>query len=162
MDKLSPYTFCGGFIHTNMAKGKNNKKRLLQAYSVSKSAKVGDTCICPSCGTKFVKTNYQQAFCKSECKDFYWNNVTPNKRCNRTRISPASARWLASNERNQHLFGEDAPNIVGGSGRISGITSEGYRVMDGVAYDKFDEPMYDVDVFDDTHPMDMGDAGDKD
>jgi len=37
-----------------------------------------------------------------------------------------------------------APNIVGGSGVISGITSEGYRIMDGTAYDEFDDAIYDV------------------
>jgi len=43
-------------------------------------------------------------------------------------------------------FGEQAPNIVGTSGIISGYTSEEYRIMDGVAYDEFDEPMYDVGI----------------
>ena len=71
-------------------------------YKLNKEAKVGEECICPSCGTKFIKTNYQQAFCKSkpktQCKDKYWNTVTPTKRNNTTRISPASARWLALQE----------------------------------------------------------------
>lgn len=31
-------------------------------------------------------------------------------------------------------------------GKVSGYTSEGYRIIDGVAYDKFDEPIYDVDT----------------
>lgn len=66
---------------------------------MSKAAKVGDTCKCPACGSEFVKTNYQQAFCKSfegrtVCKDHYWNNVTPNKRNNKTRISPANEAWM--------------------------------------------------------------------
>ena len=139
-------------------------------YKTNKGAKVGDECICPSCGTKFVKENYQQAFCKSKggtiCKDKYWNTVTPEKRCNRTRISPASAAFMESELGkliiNQKKFGMDAPNIVGGSGRIQGITSEGYRIMDGIAYDEWDEPVYRVDPFDDTHPFDVGDAGDHD
>lgn len=67
------------------------------AYGKAKSAKVGDTCECPSCKTPFVKSNYQQAFCKSkpgtECKDKYWNTVTPGKRNNTTRISPANAAY---------------------------------------------------------------------
>lgn len=71
-------------------------------YKASKSAKVGDTCICPSCGTEFIKENYQQAFCKTKgktvCKDKYWNTVTPEKRCNTTRISPASQAWLDRQE----------------------------------------------------------------
>jgi len=63
----------------------------------NKEAKVGDECICPSCGTKFIKETYQQVFCKTKggtiCKDKYWNTVTPQKRCNTTRISPANARY---------------------------------------------------------------------
>lgn len=42
-------------------------------------------------------------------------------------------------------FGVPAPSIVFGSGRITVITSEGYRVMDGVAYDEFADPVYNVD-----------------
>jgi hypothetical protein len=71
---------------------------LISKYELSKNAKVGEQCICPSCNTEFVKTNYQQSFCKNKggtkCKDAYWNTVTPGKRNNTTRISPASARWL--------------------------------------------------------------------
>lgn len=66
-------------------------------YSLNKSSKVGDLLICPSCGDKFTKESYQQAFCKSKggtvCKDYYWNNVTPEKKNNRTRISPASRSY---------------------------------------------------------------------
>ena len=71
--------------------------KIKQRYTINKQAKVGDECICPSCGEKFVKTNYQQAFCKSKggttCKDKYWNTVIPQKRCNTTRISPANAEY---------------------------------------------------------------------
>lgn len=77
-------------------------KSMKAAYVIAKSAKVGDKVKCPSCHTDFEKTNYQQAFCKSkpgtECKDYYWNNVTPGKRNNTTRISPASARFMAKRE----------------------------------------------------------------
>jgi len=45
------------------------------------------------------------------------------------------------------MFGCDAPNVAWGTGRITGFTSEGYRIMDGVAYDEFDDPMYNVDEF---------------
>lgn len=38
-----------------------------------------------------------------------------------------------------------APSIVGGSGVVSGYTSEGYRIMDGVSYDDFDKPVYNID-----------------
>ena len=68
-------------------------------YRSNKNAKTGETCICPSCGQVFVKASYQQVFCKTKtgtkCKDRYWNNVTPTKRNNTTRISPANARYYA-------------------------------------------------------------------
>lgn len=77
-------------------------KAMKALYEKSKLAKVGSICKCPSCRTEFVKTNYQQAFCKSKsgtiCKDKYWNTVTPEKRNNTTRISKASALWLAKND----------------------------------------------------------------
>lgn len=46
---------------------------------------------------------------------------------------------------NRKLFQQDAPNVYGGSGRITGITTEGYRIMDGIAYDEWDEPVYNYD-----------------
>jgi hypothetical protein len=76
--------------------------KLKEAYKKSKEAKVGELCICPSCKSKFIKTSYQQAFCKNKpgsiCKDFYWNNVTPTKKNNTTRISPANAQYMEMNE----------------------------------------------------------------
>ena len=66
-------------------------------YKGNKAAKVGMQCKCPSCGTVFTKENYQQAFCKTQngtnCKGFFWNNVTPKKRNNTMRISPANAAY---------------------------------------------------------------------
>jgi hypothetical protein len=78
-------------------------------YKENKAKKVGEYCICPSCRTGFTKTQHQQAFCKSKegtiCKDKYWNTVIPTKRCNRTRISPASAAWMGSQrEARQNAF----------------------------------------------------------
>jgi len=74
-----------------------NKKKLTQRYNTAKNTKVGEEIICPSCGTKFIKNSYQTVFCKtkggSKCKDNYWNNVTPSKRNNTTRISPANAAY---------------------------------------------------------------------
>ena len=72
--------------------------RIKERYAINKAAKVGEVLICPSCGESFVKTCYQQAFCKTKkgtvCKDKYWNTVTPQKRCNTTRISPANAAYM--------------------------------------------------------------------
>jgi hypothetical protein len=138
--------------------------KIKEKYKKSKSAKVGEKCICPSCGTEFIKENYQQAFCKTKkgtkCKDKYWNLVAPEKRCNTTRISPASRSFMESergiNIINYKKFGMSAPNIIGGIGKIQGITSEGYRIVDGIAYNEFDEPMYNVDLIDlEQHPFDL-------
>lgn len=81
-------------------------------YKLNKESKVNDLCVCPSCGSEFVKTNYQQAFCKYKggtiCKDKYWNTVTPTKRKNTTRISPASKRWMAKQKiYNETYFNPD-------------------------------------------------------
>ena len=130
-------------------------KKIKQLYDNAKSAKVGDNCKCPSCGTEFIKTNYQQAFCKTKsgtkCKDKYWNTVTPEKRNNTTRISPASAFYLAmmqynrENQRDRYgnsLYGHLKPMVHGGVEKFQGYTSEGYRIWDGVAYNEFDEAVY--------------------
>ncbi len=120
---------------------------LKSKYDKAKKAKVGEECICPSCGSTFIKTNYQQAFCKTKggtvCKDKYWNTVIPTKRNNTSRISPASRRWLNNPD------------------RVTGHTSEGYRIIGGIAYDEFDDPVYTVTPEDVTHPFDQGDVGDK-
>jgi hypothetical protein len=118
--------------------------KIQQRYTLNKSLKVGDNCICPSCGTEFVKGNYQQAFCKSKngtiCKDKYWNTVDPKKRCNTTRVSPASARYMA-----QQI------EIRGSVKRR--FTTEGYEIIHGIAYDEFGEAIYDVDPYNDDHPF---------
>lgn len=118
--------------------------KMKQRYQINKEAKVGCECTCPSCGTIFIKTNYQQVFCKSKtgtiCKDKYWNTVDPKKRCNRTRISPASATYMA--------------NQIEIRGTVKKhFTTEGYEIIRGVAYDEFGDPVYNVDLFDDTHPF---------
>lgn len=68
-----------------------------EQYAINKTAKVGEVLICPSCGKNFIKTCYQQTFCKTKkntvCKDKYWNTVTPQKKCNTTRVSPANAEY---------------------------------------------------------------------
>lgn len=82
--------------------------KMVERYKQNKKSKVGESCICPSCNSKFIKTNYQQVFCKTrtgtKCKDKYWNTVTPEKRNNTTRISPASAAWI---ERQQEYRDEN-------------------------------------------------------
>lgn len=122
--------------------------KMKTCYELNKRIQVGGECICPSCKTIFIKETYNQVFCKSkpktQCKDKYWNTVTPTKRNNTTRISPASKAFMSNPD------------------RVTGYTSEGYRIIGGVAYDEFDDPVYDIDVNDDDHPFDVGDAGDHD
>jgi len=75
--------------------------KIKNRYTLNKISKVGATLICPSCNSHFIKSSYQQAFCKTKsgtiCKDAYWNTVDPKKKNNTTRISPASKafteRW---------------------------------------------------------------------
>jgi hypothetical protein len=45
---------------------------------------------------------------------------------------------------------KNAPNVVGGSGIVTGYTSEGYRVMDGIAYDEFDCEVYAIDIYEEN------------
>lgn len=58
---------------------------MISQYTTNKTLKVGSTTRCPSCGTTFIKSSYQQIFCKSKsrtkCKDKYWNTVDEDKRC---------------------------------------------------------------------------------
>lgn len=53
------------------------KNNMFELYDTNKNASVGTECVCPSCGTKFTKTVWQQCFCtskpKTQCKDYYWN-----------------------------------------------------------------------------------------
>lgn len=50
---------------------------------------------------------------------------------------------------NRRRWGRVAPSVSEGSGMITGITTEGYTVMDGIAYDQFDDPVYMVTGEDD-------------
>lgn len=105
-------------------------KKLKAKYNKAKSAKVGEMINCPSCNSEFKKTHYAQAFCKSrsgtKCKDKYWNTVTPEKRNNTTRISPANERWQTRQmtirdsqryENEIHKYEDDHPFSCGGLGQ---------------------------------------------
>ena len=97
-------------------------------YKQNKSAKIGDTCYCPSCGQSFIKQHYQQVFCKTKsgtkCKDKYWNTVTPNKRNNTTRISPASTRFTASRDLQRK---EQSNDIYDNFHPYEGLNDEDYK-----------------------------------
>ncbi len=96
-------------------------------YKQNKEAKVGDTCICPSCGQQFIKSSYQQAFCKTKsgtkCKDRYWNTVTATKRNNTTRISPANLRFHA-----EHIDNDlSVHGVYDGFHPFEGLNDEDYK-----------------------------------
>jgi len=58
----------------------NLKSNAVQKYLVNKKASVGRIIECPCCGTKFKKKSYQQAFCKTKCKDTYHNSVNEKRK----------------------------------------------------------------------------------
>jgi hypothetical protein len=92
----------------------NNIKLLKKLYNEAKLVKVGMKCICPSCNSSFEKKHYQQVFCKSlsgtTCKDNYWNNVTPGKRNNTTRISPSNKKYFEGVIQRDEEYVEDDPS----------------------------------------------------
>jgi len=101
--------------------------KLRDRYKLNKAAKVGDKLVCPSCGTEFEKTNYQQVFCKSKsgtkCKDKYWNTVTPEKRNNKTRISPANQAWRERNLHNEDNY----RSVYNDFHPMEGLNDEDYK-----------------------------------
>jgi len=56
---------------------KSELKMDARVYAINKKAKVGTVCKCagPKCNHSFVKKSYQQAFCRTKCKDQFWNRV---------------------------------------------------------------------------------------
>jgi hypothetical protein len=59
---------------------------LNRRYLNSRMSLTGDKVECPSCGKTFIKS-HGKVFCSNNktskllnCKDFYWNNVTPHKK----------------------------------------------------------------------------------
>ena len=73
---------------------RNKVSEMKKLYAIAKEKKVGAQFSCPACSSSLTKKSYQHKFCGTKCKDRYWNNVDPRKRNNRTRISPASSRWM--------------------------------------------------------------------
>ena len=103
-------------------------RNIRATYRQNKDAKVGDICYCPSCGQQFRKEHYQQAFCKTKsgtkCKDKYWNTVTPHKRNNTTRISPASAAFMARREAHDGIHDDPHDSFH----PFEGLNDEDYKI----------------------------------
>lgn len=72
-------------------------KSLRSLYKKAKEAKTGSEIRCPSCLSMHTKKAYNTTFDSKQCKDNYWNNVTPTKRNNTTRISPANDAYMQEN-----------------------------------------------------------------
>lgn len=57
----------------------NLKCQMMDRYGKNKVKIIGQSCICPVCGKRFVKKTRGQAFCGSRhdtiCKDAYWNFI---------------------------------------------------------------------------------------
>lgn len=102
--------------------------KIHERYKLNKEAKVGQELVCPSCGTIFIKNNYQQVFCRTKpgtvCKDRYWNTVTPEKRNNTTRISPASAAWMENREYHEAM---DYRGVYDGFHPFEGLNDDDYK-----------------------------------
>ena len=81
-------------------------EKMKEQYEANKNAYINQQCKCPSCGTGFTKKKAAQAFCtsqgKTQCKDFYWNNVTPDKRNNTGRIKGLADVTTNNNDVSTH------------------------------------------------------------
>jgi hypothetical protein len=49
-------------------------------YETNKAAKVGETICCAFCKKSIQKKSYQQAFCRTKCKDRFWNSTVDSRR----------------------------------------------------------------------------------
>lgn len=83
-------------MSVNITRNTKSTRKLVVKYEANKAVKVGETIKCCCCGTSFVKKQYSQAFCKTKCKDKFWNTVDKKKYNNITRISPANASYKAN------------------------------------------------------------------
>lgn len=99
--------------------------------------------ICDNCGKEYLADNRNL--------NRGWG-LTCSKSCaasKREKSKPTynKERVLRNNIRRQSWnVSRNAPMVVGGSGVVTGYTVEGYRIMDGTAYDEFDNPVYDVGI----------------
>ncbi|HII95303.1 MAG TPA: hypothetical protein HA367_06180 [Candidatus Methanofastidiosum sp.] len=56
---------------------KSEMRTSATVYAFNKKKKVGEQCQCagPMCNKRFIKKSYQQAFCRTKCKDQFWNRI---------------------------------------------------------------------------------------
>jgi len=82
-------------------------KTMKRLYGLAEGSQVKSLITCPACYRGIIKKRPDHKFCDRVCKDAYWNNVDPRKRNNTTRISPASARYMASRPVREPDFDDD-------------------------------------------------------
>jgi hypothetical protein len=103
---------------------------------------------CDNCGKEYMadERNLRRGWgltCSKSCAAYKREKSKPTYNAERVkRNNIRRALWNVSGI---------APSVVGRSGRVSGYTSEGYRIMDGIAYNEWDEPVYFVDPDADAH-----------
>jgi hypothetical protein len=83
--------------------------------------------------------------CSKSCAAKKREKAKPNYDAKRVEINNVRrANW--NNTKVNHI---EPPNVIGSSGKVTGVTSEGYRIAGGVAYDEWDDPVYNVDPYED-------------
>lgn len=103
-------------------------KHLIAKYDKNKAAKVGEVIVCPICGDKFKKIQWQQAFDSPQCKDKYHNIIKPN------RHKGGNAYYRQYNIEHGQTFGERFRN-----GYIDGKVRIGSCVEDWDESDEWDD-----------------------
>ena len=56
--------------------------KLKQKIQINRNTKVGETLVCPICGSEFVKKSYQHVYCSLHCKDKRHNMINSNRHKN--------------------------------------------------------------------------------
>lgn len=54
-------------------------KEMERLYLIAKELKSGESVECPTCQSIFTKKAFNQCFCKTACKDIYWNVMKPER-----------------------------------------------------------------------------------
>lgn len=99
-----------------------DKTQMTQDYQTAKEGAVGTQIKCPTCKRIFVKTSYQQAFCRMRgkngktgnanmCKDQYWNFIRGIGNPYKNTRTMSMSKLVEEDERGDefaHPFSEEA------------------------------------------------------
>ena len=78
--------------------------KVLDRYNLNKTLKVKTDCVCPICGSHFIKKQYSQSFCSRQCKDIFWNARRPMTKARERYL----IRYYHLYDYNEHPFSSDA------------------------------------------------------